>query len=292
MKLKINGPRLDYENLYDNKVSHRKNCQRESNYIETSSMALRMDKTIGGGDVKKFIVEFMYGENEKRWPQGTIVLSTVLIHSNSEEKDIKTSKKIFTNDEDYPADHHFVRDLVKEIADLKKQRYKKEDLCVKVDLVQNYSPCNNSALAILKCQNDLRNKKIDIFWTITFANFFNHEEEENLKGLMKLLKNDAIELKLLQGQAEWLAFLSDEDFVDLSKDDKPSKTRLELFVKASSAKREKRENFDLGMMEILKVLKGNYDSENGENTFCIYTNTEKFKRCQAKSLISYSLDII
>ena len=236
----------------------------------------------------------MYGENEKRWPQGTIVLSTVLIHSNSEEKDIKTSKKIFTNDKDYPADHHFVRDLVKEIADLKKQGYEENDLHVEVDLVQNYSPSNNSAMAILNFPNDLRDNNIlpiTCIWTIKFANFFNHEEEENLKGLMKLLKN-GINLKLLQGRDEWLTFLSDEDFLDLSKDnDKPSKTLLELLVKAISADRKKRENFDLGMMEILKVLKGNYDSENDGNTY-IYTNTEKFKRCQAKSLISYSLDII
>ena len=91
-------------------------------------------------------------------------------------------------------------------------------------------------------------------------------------------------MKLPQGAAARKAFLSDKDFVDLSKDDK-NQTGEELQAKANSRERKKRGIVDVGMMKILRVLKGNYDSENGGNVvYLLYTLNSK--RCQAKSLIS------
>ena len=198
-----------------------------------------MDQRIGRKNVKNFIITAMYG-TAGNWAHETIVLS-----------EFEESKNVSRNNEDQHAEEVFLADL-KDTVINRQVELKGQEINAK--LVQNYSPCEGCADKILKFQQYLK-KELEITFslTITFANFYNHKTKGNLKGLMKLMQNDNIELKLLQGEA-WKEFLNDEGFVELE-----DKEKKEFLRDASSEKRKNREYVDQGMLEILLALQGNCD---------------------------------
>ncbi|XP_078374506.1 uncharacterized protein LOC144658055 [Oculina patagonica] len=134
---------------------------------------------------------------------------------------------------------------------------------INIEIIQNFSPCNNEANGqlcaqrianyknLMKCQPT----KIDI--SITFANFFrtvkcycNDEKraEENRQGL-RLLYDNGVQLRLLCGQQEWKKFLYDDQLVSLSEAD-----RKECWNLAISAGRQKEEKKNrTRFWEILKL---------------------------------------
>ena len=206
-----------------------------------------------GSDIEKiFIVTSPYGK-KKSYPSTTRILSTVdIIYTDLNNTHFKClhENQIFSEDAEHAEDNFCVY-LNGKINDLEERNYK--ILNVEVKLVQNYSPCDLCARKILDYQQNLTGKEINFTLKITFANFYKHYRQENLKGLVNLLQNN-IALELLQGEAAWKAFLSDKDFVHLWEDREGIDAGLKLLERAISADRKKRENVDLGMMKILKVL--------------------------------------
>lgn len=87
-------------------------------------------------------------------------------------------------------------------------------------------------------------KTIDI--KITFANFYKvvkcgGSSQKNIEGL-RLLKNNGVELRLLQGEQEWRKFLEDDNLVNLPDDNR--KTLSVLLEMATSSERKAREEED------------------------------------------------
>lgn len=201
---------------------------------------------IGKEDVeKKFIVDYMYYPYNKKtdeWPRTTILLSTVRIKYKNKSQIQKwgPETKVFKSDAKHAEVNFFDKFLSDKIQDLSRD-YKVT--CVEVDLVQNYSPCGDCADEILKF---IEGKSYCFTLTIKFANFYYHQDEGNIKGLKKLLKND-IKLELLQGEDTWEVFLSNEKFIELRENEKE-----ELLKKAASKKRKDREEKDVEIMHKIK----------------------------------------
>lgn len=128
---------------------------------------------------------------------------------------------------------------------------------INIELIQNYSPCNNyerdvnnvlygCATDIVDYKNKMekQGKTIDI--KITFANFYKVVKcgggsQKNIEGL-RLLQNNGVELRLLQGEQEWRKFLEDDNLVNLPDDNR--KTLSVLLEMATSSERKAREEED------------------------------------------------
>jgi hypothetical protein len=216
----------------------------------------RLVERIEKKDVKKFIIKHSYGEKAWCWPRGiggTIVLSTVEIYCTTSFEDYtRTMMAVYKNGV-HPnhAEGYFIKDLRDKINTLLKDKATKVNK-IQAKLVQNYSPCNNysddhnsgCADDILKFIKDMEQKDIIFSLTIKFANFYLHTTESNREGLKKLLRNVDIELKLLQGEDDWEAFLNDENFVELTNDE-----YKELLERATSEERTNRETKDVEILD-------------------------------------------
>ncbi len=123
---------------------------------------------------------------------------------------------------------------------------------IKIEMIQNYSPCNDQAngeycaqaIVDYKMEMESQGKQIDI--SITFANFYRtvvypgndaNRAEQNRNGL-RLLRDNGVQLRLLCFP-EWFHFLFDDQFVSLNDND-----REECLNRAFSNERRARERFD------------------------------------------------
>ena len=202
-------------------------------------------------DFEKFIIESPYGTCGV-YPYGvgaTIVLSSVTIEFKKHPKNTNSQSyhDIYTNTKHKHAERRFLDDLRQTIDDLPAESTIAK---IEVNLVQNYSPCNVAdderaycADKILKFKNDMEQKKISFSLTIKFANFYLHYKKWNNEGLQKLVENN-VTLEVFQGEDDWKAFLNNENFVDLTNDEK-----TELLKRATSDKREEREKVDKKILE-------------------------------------------
>jgi hypothetical protein len=221
---------------------------------------------IGGNDIfTKFIITKKYGD-KGGWPYGTgstIVLSTVEIyytkHSPTSIKDCKLTIMAVYKNGGYQehAEGFFLEDLREEINTLLEDEATKVNK-IQAKLVQNYSPCNNysddhksgCADDILEFIEDMEQKDIIFSLTIKFGTFYYHQKTPNKEGLKKLLRN-GVKLELLQGTADWEAFLNDENFVQLIKDEYRDEYE-ELLERATSRDRMDREEEDEKILTEIK----------------------------------------
>jgi hypothetical protein len=226
-------------------------------------MAQKVGK-IGGNDVlEKFIITNQYGVPGD-WPHGkgsTIVLSTVEIYySTYFTKSIepcKTSQVYKNGGYQEHAERYFLDELAGRIKTLKEANHVKKVNKIQAKLVQNYSPCNNYRTVVVAgksvvsgCADDILQFKeymeqqgITFSLTIKFGTFYYHQKPPNKEGLKKLLRN-GVKLELLQGKADWEAFLNDENFVELTDDEYTM-----LLERATSEERTNRETKDVEILD-------------------------------------------
>ena len=228
------------------------------NGIITLSMATQGIERIGRRDIKKFIIQHAYGTNPEDWPSGTeatIVLSTVTIcYTQLSPAEVSQDCKLTINsiykNREHPdhAEGLFLSDLRQQIGKLEVKE-------IQVNLVQNYSPCNNykqerksgCADDILSFKDDMSKQKIKFSLTITFANFYKHKDPANREGLINLLQS-GIKLKLLRDKDKWEVFLRDGTFVT----DLADREYDKLLKDATSAERKIRETDDRKIIQELR----------------------------------------
>ncbi len=209
-------------------------------------------KRIGITDIKNFIITNQY--HQPGWPIGkgsVIVLSKVKICYTNSRKELLPNG-IYRH---RGGNIHSERDFLEELGDEIERRHQIEK--IHVDLIQNLSPCANCADAFVKFKNDRREREgIKFSLKIEFANFYRHWEEPNRNGLKMLLEN-GVELKLLQGEDDWKAFLNDSTLVKLTEHEK---TKL-----LDDAKSEDRKKNEKQAMKIFnKIGLGNTSQPSGK----------------------------
>ena len=137
---------------------------------------------------------------------------------------------------------------------------------IDIELIQNYSPCNDTAddgcaKIIVDYKKKMEDQGKKIYFSIMFANFYrtvvyfrNDETRANKnKTGLRMLHNNEVQLRLLCGEDEWEKFLNDDQLVSLSDDD-----RKACWKRAVSDERKKREDFDMKHYEeILCTLDAN-----------------------------------
>ncbi|KAL9971123.1 hypothetical protein ACROYT_G023610 [Oculina patagonica] len=212
--------------------------------------------------LEKFIIEADYGTSGV-FPYGagaTIVLSKVSCKNNDD--DSWSMVGVHRNQERGIHAETKVFELIK--------RTSGNAGTINIELIQNFSPCNDIAndefcaekILNYKKRMESQGKQIDI--SITFANFYRavvykehskygnnkNRAEQNRNGL-RLLRDNGVQLRLLCGEEEWKKFLNDDQLVSLSDSD-----REECWNLAVSEGREKREANDMKhYVEIMDVNK-------------------------------------
>ena len=192
-------------------------------------------KKIGIKDIKKFIMTNQY--YQPGWPIGkgsVILLSKVKIYYTKSRKELLPNRIYRHRGGNIHPERYFLEKLRREIEQREHAAHQIEK--IHADLIQNLSPCSNCADAFVKFKNDRREREgIKFSLKIEFANFYRHWEKPHRNGLKMLLEN-GVALKLLQGEDDWKAFLNDSTFVKLTEHEK-----TELLDDAKSEDRKKNE---------------------------------------------------
>ncbi len=211
-------------------------------------------KRIGITDIKKFIILNQY--HRPGWPIGkgsVILLSKVKIYYTKSRKELLPNRIYRHRGGNIHSERDFLEELRREIERREHAGHQIEK--IHADLIQNLSPCSNCADAFVKFKND-RRERIKFSLKIEFANFYRHWEELHRNGLKMLLEN-GVALKLLQGEDDWKAFLNDTTFVELTEHEK---TKL-----LDDAKSEDRKKNEKQAMKIFnKIGLGNTSQPSGK----------------------------
>jgi hypothetical protein len=191
-------------------------------------------KKLWKNDIVKFIIPLQY--HQPGWPTGKgsmIVLSKVKIYYAKSKKE-----PLISNIHRYQGKKiHSEIDFLKKLRDkIEKEKGAGRQMeRIEADLVQNFSPCSECADVFVKFKDFRKREDIKFSLKIEFANFYRHWETPNINGLKMLLEN-GVALKLLQGEDDWRAFLNDKTFVELTEHEK-----TKLLDRANSEDRKKNE---------------------------------------------------
>ena len=193
-------------------------------------------KRIGITDIKKFIILNQY--HQRGWPTGqgsVILLSKVKIYYTKSRKELLPNR-IYRH---RGGNIHPERDFLKELRhEIEREHAGHQIEKIDAELIQNLSPCSNCADAFVKFKNERREREgIKFSLEIKFANFYRHWDKPRRNGLKMLLEN-GVALKLLQGEDDWKAFLNDSTFVKLTEHEK---TKLLDDAKSEDRKKNEKE---------------------------------------------------
>ena len=160
---------------------------------------------------------------------------------------------IFRNEFKSHAEIKLLRRLEREV-----QRLEQEGNKVKInaELISNYAPCHECADELIKFKETMERKGKEVSIKVIFANYYYwigrcYTKEYGWKNLLKLkeMHNKGIDLQLLQGKESWESLFEDSDLVNLKDAEK-----VELLKKATSEKRQEREDHDRNLRDEEKLF--------------------------------------
>lgn len=173
---------------------------------------------------------------------------------------------ILRNDRYSHAEISYLRGLEREVQRLEREGGKVTK--INVELIQNYAPCHECADEMISFKETMERERKEVSIRVIFANYYywigrHRTDVKGWKNLLKLkeMHGKDIDLQLLQGKEQWETLFKDSDLVNLK-----DKEREELLQKATSEKRQKREEYDRKLRDTgetcwLKTKNGTVHSE-------------------------------
>lgn len=173
-----------------------------------------------------FAIPYDYGRDGSKWPHNTILLYKYSSNATTKYWDIpEDTWKRIDNEKGKHAEKKMIKDLenIQEYLTIQPDDYKGSNKAIlSVEVISSYSPCEDCSWELCHIKEKLdkkvkqsktRNKGSDTFlekfsalsltteteevdkikFKITFSNFYRHlkkYDNQNMKGLKKLLKND------------------------------------------------------------------------------------------------------
>lgn len=160
---------------------------------------------------------------------------------------------IFRNEFKSHAEIKLLRRLEREVQRLEQEGYKIPK--INVELISNYAPCHECADEMIKFKETMEREGKEVSIKVIFANYYYwigryYTKEYGWKNLLKLkeMHDKGIDLQLLQGKESWES-LFDSDLVNLKDGEK-----VELLKKATSEKRQEREDYDRKLRDEEKLF--------------------------------------
>ena len=122
---------------------------------------------------------------------------------------------------------------------------------INVELIQKYAPCHECADELIKFKETMEREGKEVSIKVIFANYYywigrSYTKVYGWKNLLKLkeMHDKGIDLQLLQGKESWENLFGDSHLVNLEDEEKE-----ELLQKATSEKRQKREEYDRNLRD-------------------------------------------
>lgn len=160
---------------------------------------------------------------------------------------------IFRNEFKSHAEIKLLRRLEREVQRLEQEGNKVK---INVELISNYAPCHECADELITFKETMEREGKEVSIKVIFANYYywigrHYTKEYGWKNLLKSKKihDKGIDLKLLQGKESWESLFEDSDLVNVNDGEKE-----ELLKKATSEKRQEREDYDRNLRDEEKLF--------------------------------------